>query len=258
MQANPLVSVIVPVYNGKRFLVEALDSVVQQNYRPLELIVVNDGSSDTTAQVVVDYAGHCPVPLHAVEQENLGPAAARNRGLAIAQGEIIAFQDADDLWTADRLPVQLAFLERFSGAMAVLGRTCFFFDDETTFSSSAAARAADSAPRWFLGIHSGLYRRQAFDGIGQFNADLRYHEDIDWFRRARATGLAIYSHEEVVLLHRRHAANMTNDRAALQTELLRMLRRSPRGHTTRDDSLLAWLTTQSAQTEEEKRHSAVR
>ncbi len=152
--------------------------------------------------------------------------------------------------------VQLALLERFSGAMAVLGRTRLFFDEATTFSSSAAARAADSAPRWFLGIHSGLYRRQAFDGVGRFNADLRYHEDIDWFRRARAAGLAINSHEEVVLLHRRHAANMTNDRPALQSELLRMLRRSPRGQASGDDSLLAWLTAKPVATEEEKRHSA--
>ncbi len=256
MQTDPLVSVIVPVYNGERFLVEALESVVQQNYRPLELIVVNDGSTDATAQVVVDYAGRCPVPLHAVEQENLGPAAARNRGLAIAQGDIIAFQDADDLWAADRLPMQLALLAHYSGAMAVLGRTRLFFDDATTFTSSSATRAADTAPRWFLGIHSGLYRRRAFDGVGQFNAALRYHEDIDWFRRARAAGLAINSHEEVVLLHRRHAANMTNDRAALQRELLRMLRRSPRGQATSDASLLAWLTAKPVQTEEEKRPSA--
>jgi glycosyltransferase involved in cell wall biosynthesis len=247
MPADPLVSVVVPVFNGGHFLVEALDSVVQQAYRPLELIVVNDGSTDATAQTVADYAGRCPVPLHAVEQENRGPAAARNRGLALAQGEIVAFQDADDLWAANRLPVQLALLERFSAALAVLGRTRFFFDDATTFSSSAAARAADSAPRWFLGIHSGLYRRAAFDINGQFNADLRYHEDIDWFRRARATGLAIYPHEDVVLLHRRHAANMTNDRTALRADLLRMLRRSPHGQATRDDSLLAWLTTKPAQ-----------
>jgi glycosyltransferase involved in cell wall biosynthesis len=239
---RPRISVIIPVYNGDRYLAEAIRSVLNQTLPPDEIIVVDDGSTDDTAALVRSMGA----PIRYCRQSNHGPAAARNRGLELARGEILAFQDADDLWTAGRLAIQVGLLTRHPTAQAVIGRTQFFYED-TAPAEFAAMADATVSPHWFLGIHSGLYRRAAFEAVGPFDAALRYHEDIDWFRRARAAGLIILPHEDVVLLHRRHAGNMTNDRAALRRELLYMLRRSPRGHAPTDESLLAWLTGGAAE-----------
>lgn len=236
-QSTSLVSVIIPVYNGERYLGQAIESVLAQSQPPREIIIVDDGSTDGTAALVQSMGEN----IHYFHQSNHGPAAARNRGLELTHGEIIAFQDADDVWMPDRLALQLEMLARHPAVHAVIGRTCFFYSDEPS-SGSTGPTDVVMTPRWFLGIHSGLYRRAAFEIVGKFNAALRYHEDIDWFRRARAAAIGIYPHDDVVLLHRRHANNMTNDRVGLRAELLHMLRLSLRCPPAAHDSLLAWLT----------------
>ncbi len=251
MTAPLTISVISPVYNGERFLAEAIHSVLDQTLPPDEIIVVDDGSTDGTAALIRSLG----TDIRSAYQPNQGPAAARNRGLELAHGEIIAFQDADDLWTEGRLAIQVGRLARHPSVHAVIGRTRFIYED-TAPVEFAALTTAMTLPHWFLGIHSGLYRRSAFEVVGQFNANLRYHEDLDWFRRARAAGLIFLSHADVVLLHRRHADNMTNYRTALRQEFLHMLRQSPRGNTPPDESLLAWLTSGAAdQVEGEPTHA---
>lgn len=106
---QPLISCIVPVYNGELYLREAIDSILAQTYRPLEIIVVDDGSTDATPDVVAGYGDR----LRYIRQPNAGPGAARNHGLNLAQGEFIAFLDADDLWHPDKLARQMTrFLNR--------------------------------------------------------------------------------------------------------------------------------------------------
>ena len=102
-----LISCIVPVYNGERYLKEALDSILTQSYRPLEIIVVDDGSTDGTAEVVAGYGER----VRYVWQSNAGPWIARNLGLSATQGEFISFLDADDLWHAEKLARQMARFE---------------------------------------------------------------------------------------------------------------------------------------------------
>jgi glycosyltransferase involved in cell wall biosynthesis len=102
-----LVSVIIPVYNGERFLRPAVESVVEQTYRPLEVIVVNDGSTDSSEQILEEYAGR----IRYFRQENAGRAAARNRGVDEARGEWVAFQDADDLWDPGKLEAQMEVVQ---------------------------------------------------------------------------------------------------------------------------------------------------
>ena len=100
---KPLVSCIVPVFNGERYLAEALDSILAQTYRPVDLIVVDDGSTDGTAQVAAGYGER----ITYLYQENSGPAAARNKGIDAAQGEFVAFLDADDVWHEEKLARQM-------------------------------------------------------------------------------------------------------------------------------------------------------
>ena len=99
-----LVSCIVPVYNGERYLREALDSILAQTYRPLEIIVADDGSADGTAGVVATFGDQ----VRYVRQHNQGPSSARNLGIRVPTGDFIAFLDADDLWHPEKLARQIA------------------------------------------------------------------------------------------------------------------------------------------------------
>lgn len=238
MAEGERISVLVPVYNGERFLAEAIQSVLDQTLPPDEIIVVDDGSTDNTARIVANLSGTADVHIRYVYQANQGPAAARNHGLRLAQGELIAFQDADDRWAAGRLPLQVRLLKQRPDVQIVLGRTCFFADGAPLAPNGTGD---PTAPRWFLGMQAGLYRRAAFTVVGYFDSTLLIHDDVDWFRRTVALGLTVHSHDDVVLFHRRHANNLTNNRAAAQVALFRMLRKDTNASMSRS-SLLAALT----------------
>lgn len=105
---SPLVSVIIPAYNADQFIAQAIQSALNQTYRSYEIIVVDDGSTDTTKEVLATFGDN----IHCLYQENRGPSAARNAGIKIAQGKYICFLDADDLWTSDKLRVQCEFMEQ--------------------------------------------------------------------------------------------------------------------------------------------------
>lgn len=235
---DTLISVVIPVYNAEQYISAALDSVAAQTYRPLEIIIIDDGSTDESARRIAAAQARLALPIRTLFQENRGPAAARNQGLAVAQGEFIAFQDADDLWAMERLSLQRNILQSNPAASAVIGRAQFFYDPVTTTPTPEQL----DAPTWFFGMHSGLYRRAAFEQVGNFNETLRYYEDIDWFRRAQTAGVTILAHNGVVLYHRRHAHNMTNDKVPLRRDLLRMLRQSPRPASS-ESSLVHWITS---------------
>jgi len=118
-----LVSVIVPVYNGEPFLYSALESILVQDYYPLEVIVVNDGSTDNTAAILKSFAN-----VTHISQENRGVAAARNKGIAVSRGDVIAFLDADDFWPCDRLTHTLMYLEQNPEIGYVLGKQMMFLE----------------------------------------------------------------------------------------------------------------------------------
>ncbi|MFC2106017.1 glycosyltransferase family 2 protein, partial [Candidatus Bipolaricaulota bacterium] len=111
------VSAIIPVFNGERFLVEAIESVLAQDYDPLEIIIIDDGSTDNTPRIAAGYADR----IRYVRQENGGPAAARNAGLLHSHGEAVSFLDADDLWTPGKLMSQAAGLSERASVDIVLG-----------------------------------------------------------------------------------------------------------------------------------------
>ena len=115
--AGPLVSVVVPVYNVAAFLREALHSLVAQDYEPFEVVVIDDGSTDGSGAIARSYPG-----VRYLRQENQGPAAARNAGIAAARGEIVAFADADDVQLPTRLSVQVGYLIEHPEISATLGR----------------------------------------------------------------------------------------------------------------------------------------
>ena len=217
---KPLLSVILPVFNGARYLAEAVASVGAQRYRPLEIIIVDDGSTDETASV----ARSLGEAVRYVYQENQGPAAARNRALAMARGELIGFIDTDDLWTRNHLRLLLASLEADPTLQLVLGQVerqllCRLPDGGTGFRPWLDAQHCFS-------LGAALFRRSAFDRIGNLDADLLASEDMDWYLRAREAGLSMQLLDEVVYTYRLHDSNMTRNKESTERLLLEVIRRS--------------------------------
>ncbi len=219
MSDRPTVSVIVPVYNGEQFLAEAVASVRAQNYAPLEIIIVDDGSTDGTAEVARGLGDD----IQYVYQPNAGPAAARNRGVRLARGELIAFQDADDLWVDDKLAWQLALLAQHPAAQGVLGQSQRVQLDADGMLSPLPGVLG--APRLQPLLHTALFRGKIFNRVGLLDETLRCGEDLDWYLRALEQDIALITHPETVLLYRQHQANLTRN-WSIKSQLLRMIKRS--------------------------------
>jgi glycosyltransferase involved in cell wall biosynthesis len=210
---DPLVSVIIPVFNGERFLREAVESVLAQQYSSLEIIVVDDGSTDGTANV----ARSLPETVRYFYQTNQGPAAARNRGIEQAQGSLIAFADADDLWPADKLELQLPYLIKEPAVDIVLGRI------QQVLLSEAQEIAE---PAFSVNLGSAIIRKSVFERVGLFDETMRYSEDVDWFMRARESGAEIVTIDAVTLLYRQHEENMTRGKSTSELNVLKALKKS--------------------------------
>ena len=199
---DPLtISVVIPVYNGEHFLAEAIRSVLEQTLLPDEIIVVDDGSTDGTAQVVDDLRSHAIVPISYHYQPNQGPSAARNRGIQQAHGELLAFLDADDLWPPAKLALQIAQLVAVPEAQGAWGKL-------QLIGSEKLPRIFKDEPFHGPNVGSFLLRRTAFDLIGLFDEDLRYAEDLDWYLRAKEHGLLFVMHPDVVLWYHYHGDNL--------------------------------------------------
>ena len=218
---RPSISVIIPAHDAERFLGDALDSVAEQRYQPVEVIVVDDGSTDATASVAHDHA----LAPHIVSQSQSGPGAARNRGIERASGNLIAFLDADDLWPAQKLARQVAVLVDEPGLDIVLGRIQYEALEGAVIPD---LRYDDPDAKTLSNVHlgSGLYRRHAFERVGNFDESLRFSEDHDWFLRARELGIAITVLPDVTLIYRIHSTNMTLGRTINDIALTQVLKRS--------------------------------
>ena len=210
-----IISCVIPVLNGERFLAEALDSVFAQTHVPAEVIVVDDGSTDGTPGVAARYAER----IICLRQENAGPAAARNRGVTAANGQLIAFQDADDLWHPEKLARQAArFAARPDLDVSITHIRNFWESElrqeETGLREHAIAKPA--IPGYTL--QTMLVRRTAFTRVGPFDPALRFGEDIDWFMRARDEKLTLELMPDVLVYRRFHRGNLTR---RVQTQAVR-------------------------------------
>ena len=213
-------SIIVPVFNGEAFLAEAIENIQQQGSHPLEIIIIDDGSTDGTAGVVKSLKGN----VRYVHQSNKGPAAARNEGLKIADGNVIGFLDADDLWPENKLEIQLRYLCENPSVDIVLGKTQFMrqsgvVDGRKTYEEYLK-------PGIFLNLGSGIFRKHVFDKVGLFDPELYYSEDADWFIRARELEVSISLIDQITLLYRIHQNNMTRGKTPAEIGFLKVIKNS--------------------------------
>lgn len=212
---TPLISVIIPTFNGERYLEAALTSVLAQPWRPLEVVVVDDGSSDSTV-AVAQTSG-----VRVVRQMRRGAAAARNLGLSAARGDFIAFIDHDDLWIPNKLAVQMAAFDVDPALDVCVGHLQRFHDVAT---SSGRVTLGDPVPA-YLSI-TMLAKRAAFDLVGGFDTSLILSNSADWFFRARDAGVKVRMLRDLLTLHRDHDANMSLTREdQARQEFMRLLKK---------------------------------
>ena len=215
MSGSGGVSVVIPVFNGERYLAAALESVAGQTRPPQEIIVVDDGSRDGSSAVARAFAG-----VRYVAQEHRGQSAARNHGAALARGEYLAFLDADDLWVGDKLERQLAVLTTDPNVDAVFGWAAQFLDPATA--SPADLLLRPPMPAQLPGTM--MIRRTAFDRVGGYRSDWMVGEVVEWYARAIDTGLVMRMVDGVVLRRRVHVDNLGQRTKGGRTDYLRALR----------------------------------
>ena len=211
---SPLISCIVPVYNGQRFIRQALASIVSQTYRHLEFIVVDDGSTDNTEGIVKDFTKR----IRFIRQAHSGPSVARNTGICAAQGTFIAFLDCDDKWVPDKLALQLSRYEVNANLGICVGHAQNFWEPEAAEEEARNRdqRRAQPVPGYVSGTI--LARAGVFDRIGLFNPKLKHGDATEWFMRAKQAGVVIDLLPEVLLYRRLHKHNRSRQWAVRSRE----------------------------------------
>ncbi len=213
------ISVIIPVYNCEKYLEQALCSIQNQTIQPDEIIVIDDGSTDRSAHIVKRFNG-----IKYTYQNNHGVSVARNRGIRLAKGQILAFLDADDLWPENKLETQMQYFKKDPLIEVVMGhvqclrllkgigKQCHFEEFRNPFFT-------------FL-FGAVLFRRSIFDKIGFLDEGLRFSEDVDWFLRAKESGACMLTLQQTTLLYRLHETNMVRAKDIRNQGMFAMLKKS--------------------------------
>jgi glycosyltransferase involved in cell wall biosynthesis len=221
-RVRPRVSVVMSAYNAEKFLREAIDSILAQTFTDFEFIIVDDGSTDRTSQILNSYSD--PRIIRNRNERNLGYTPSLNWGVAHARSELIARMDADDISLPDRLALQVDFLERHP-SIAVLG-TGFQKMDQTGKLTSGEILLPDN-PRfiqWLLAFQNTLchptvmFRRSIFLKSGGYDPAFMPAEDYDLWQRLSLEEM-ISNIQKSLLLYRKHDQNISKTQGLLQTEL---------------------------------------
>ncbi|MCO6452456.1 MAG: glycosyltransferase family 2 protein [Caldilineales bacterium] len=218
---QPLVSVIIPVFNGQRFLDETIASVLNQVYWPLEVIVIDDGSTDESAEIV---RRHADVRYHF--QENRGQTAALNTGVKLATAKFLAFLDQDDLWMPAKLATQMKLMQSAASPDFVLCHAIFFQTAGVNPPDWVRSTMFDQ-PRPSYCLGALLARRPAFEKIGRLTPEHGLAFDVDFFFRVKDQGYSLQIAPELLLQRRVHDRNLSAN-LQLRRDLLSVVRQSMR------------------------------
>lgn len=194
---KPLVSIIIPAFNAETFITAALDSIWAQTYTKYEVIVVDDGSTDTTAKILKNYK-----KIIFLQQENKGISSARNLALKYAQGEVIAFLDADDVWLPEKLEKQIEVLTSNRNTQMVFSFAQNFLDKKITVEHFYAPIMAAHIPS------TCLFNKQVLDVVGVFSPKVKFGEFTEWYGRVIDANIIIECIPQLLTLRRIHGENI--------------------------------------------------
>jgi glycosyltransferase involved in cell wall biosynthesis len=215
------VSVLIPAFNAERYLGEAIESALAQTHTPFELIVVDDGSSDGTAEAALAFGK----AVRYSRQEHQGVGAARNRCVELARGDHLAFLDADDRWDPRKLECQLAAMWSDSRPDIVLSRVRQFVSPDLPAVEAARIRCPPTSQPGYL-PGAMLASREVFERVGLFRTDVHFGEFMDWMARSRDLGLRQLMLDDIMLWRRLHDANLSVRRRDRRGDFAHVLKAS--------------------------------
>jgi glycosyltransferase involved in cell wall biosynthesis len=245
VQDVPLVSVVIPVFNGERFMAEAIDSALGQSYPNVEIIAVNDGSTDGSVEILEKYNGR----IRTLEQTNLGQASARNAGIITARGSWIAFLDQDDLWDTDKLLYQMKAVD--VNCSVIYSSARIIDESGCTISSVRSPAKNTNAALHDLILHNrlitstALVRRDAIYSVGMLDETNRFGaDDYDLWLALAATGHKFYYIPLELASYRLHGENMSHNSPILckgkQQALARISMKYPEAFGKQEKKALRW------------------
>jgi glycosyltransferase involved in cell wall biosynthesis len=219
--AEPLITAAIPVRDGEAYLAETIESVLAQSQPCDQLIVVDNGSSDRSAEIAAGFGPRVEI----VNEPRPGIGPARNAALHAARGDYLAFLDADDLWEPEKTALQLAAFEAEPGLQLVFGHVLQFFSPDLPDEAAERLRVpVDPQPGQHIGAM--LARREAIEAIGQWEEDVRISDGLTFFLRARELGLAQTMLAETVMRRRVHGGNNSLSNRDQRREFAFYLKRS--------------------------------
>lgn len=198
------ISVIIPVFNGGNFIAEAIDSVLNQTTTVDEIIVIDDGSTDNTAQLLRSYSNK----IKYIFQNNLGVSAARNNGVRLARSKYIAFLDHDDIYLPNKVADALSIFTANPKADIVLGKWEYLFSDPI-FEEIHRKKVGTTNSTSGVLVGSYVFKKTVFEKIGYFDEKLKFAEDVDLMMRINNSNLQIIHSEQLYLKYRSHNTNST-------------------------------------------------
>ncbi len=220
MSAIPVeISVIIPVHNGEKYLAQCIQSVLEQNYASLEMLVVDNASTDATATIAREFPATRYFYL-----PHKGMVPALNHGVRNSQGGFLCFLDADDLWKPHKLAAQLAVFNRNPAVDFVFGHVEQFISPELEEPASSQLFIREKElPGHIKGAM--LIKKQSFWRVGLFDEAAEYGDFIDWYMRAQEQGLQEVMLPDVLLMRRIHGANMGYLDRSRRIDYVRVLKR---------------------------------
>jgi glycosyltransferase involved in cell wall biosynthesis len=217
---TPLVSVIIAVKNGERFIKTAIESVLAQTYSPLEILAVDGNSTDQTQEIIENID-----KVKIINQTGIGIGNAYNTGISIANGEFIAFLSSDDYWMPNKIERQITTLQKQPVAAFAVCLAEFFLEASNFAPPGFRSELLDE-PRLAYIMETLCARRSAFNAVGFFNEEMRTAEDVDWFVRAKDLQIESIVVPEVLLRKRIHDKNLHLVSAQNNRDLLRAVKNS--------------------------------
>ncbi|BAQ64672.1 glycosyltransferase family A protein [Geminocystis sp. NIES-3709] len=216
-----LVSAIIPVYNGEKYLAEAIESVLRQSYKPFEIIVIDDGSTDKTSTIAQSYP-----QVRYFYQINQGHGEAKNTGIHQAKGEYLAFLDADDIWMPDKLFQQVTYLENNPKVGYTICHMVNFQDGVDKFPSWAIITSSQDSKIPAYITSALVVRKTVMEEVGYFDTKYKHGNDSDWFFRANHLGIKMNIIPDILFRRRIHSSNLSYQTKEMKQELFQIIRAS--------------------------------
>ena len=233
---NGLVSVVIPLYNKESYIIETLQSVMNQTYRNIECIIVDDGSTDSSVAVASKFISDNELPWILISQKNSGQTKARNHGIQLARGEYVAFLDSDDLWPVNKIELQVEAIEKNSKSVLVLCSYAIFSEGKSIPRVVKHRKSKKMNTRWLDmrgfggGLESlGLLRRKTLDQVGLFDESLSTSSGLDLSLRLEKIGEIVLL-KQLGLYYRISSGQWHSNPVALKQDLKSLREKHPQAN----------------------------